>query len=146
MYQFTELPTEGRKNLKFGYSSQPRGGRQLHEGKIRMTVANATFLGNYLEGRLPAWLVGRVTLEYKGKPHTTLCISTFNSEEMRVFIKGVELTHIWALREEANRLEAEHNERWNPQPFDWETAEMLRIQNAIRTVVEKKDDDDELPF
>jgi hypothetical protein len=134
-YRFLEAGSEGRKNLKFGYSSQPRGHRQLHEGKIRLTVENGEFLSNYLEGRLPNFIVSKDTLPYRGVDHTTFCISTFNRDELETFIKAVEITAIWALRQEADRKEQAHKDRWEPQPFAWENH-----------VTVKFDDDDSLPF
>lgn len=129
----------GRRNLKFGYSSQPRGGRLLHEGKIRLTVENGEFLSDYLQGRLPVFIVSKDTLTYKGVPHTTFCISTFSIHELETFMKAVELTAIWSLRQEADRLEKEHRMKWNCTPVGVVTEPRRGVEYTF-------DDDDNLPF
>lgn len=106
--------TEGRRNIRFGYSSSQRGGRTLYEGKIRLTVENGQFLGNYLAGRLPTGIVSKNTLPYRGVNHTTFCISTFNSDELDTFIKAVDITNIWSLRQQADRKEQAYKDRWEP--------------------------------
>ena len=134
---YTFATTEGRRNLRFGYSSSQRGGRTLHEGKIRLTVENGEFLSDYLEGRLPAFIVSKDTLLYKGVPHTTFCISTFTSHELHTFIKAVEVTNIWSLRQQADRLEQAYKDRWEPYALASCDDEPVRV--------EFKDEDD-LPF
>ena len=129
--------TEGRRNLKFGYSSQPRGGRHLYEGKIRLTVENGEFLANYLAGRLPAYIVSKNTMPYKGVDHTTFCISTFDNDELLTFMKAVELTAIWSLRQQADRLERQYENRWEYNLASCNEDEPVRV--------EFKDEDD-LPF
>lgn len=131
--------TEGRRNLKFGYTSSQRGGRTLHEGKIRLTVENGEFLSDYLAGRLPAYTVSKDTLTYKGVPHTTFCISTFNNHELLTFMKAVELTNIWSLRQAADRLEKEHKEKWGITPIGVVTEPRRGVEYTF-------DDDDSLPF
>lgn len=136
---YTFATTEGRRNLRFGYSSSQRGGRTLHEGKIRLTVENGEFLSDYLEGRLPAFIVSKDTLLYKGVPHTTFCISTFTSHELHTFIKAVEVTNIWSLRQQADRLEKEHKEKWGITPIGVVTEPRRGVEYTF-------DDDDSLPF
>ena len=136
---YTFATTEGRRNLRFGYSSSQRGGRTLHEGKIRLTVENGEFLSDYLEGRLPAFIVSKDTLLYKGVPHTTFCISTFTSHELHTFIKAVEITTIWSLRQQADRLEKEHKEKWGITPIGVVTEPRRGVEYTF-------DDDDSLPF
>lgn len=131
--------TEGRRNLKFGYTSSQRGGRTLHEGKIRLTVENGEFLAKYLEGRLPAYTVSKDTLPYKGVDHTTFCISTFNNHELLTFMKAVELTNIWSLRQAADRLEQQHKEKWGITPIGMVTEPRRGVEYTF-------DDDDSLPF
>ena len=134
-YLFAE--SQGRRNLKFGYSSQPRGGRCLYEGKIRLTVENGEFLGEYLQGRLPVFIVSKDTLTYKGVPHTTFCISTFSAYELETFMKAVEVTNIWSLRQQADRKEQEYKNRWEYNLASCNEDEPIRV--------EFKDEDD-LPF
>jgi hypothetical protein len=139
-YRFAETAdSQGRKNLKFGYFSHPRGHRYLHEGKIRMTIANGLFFGNYIEGRLPAMLVSKDTMTYKGVPHTTFCISTFCREELETFMQAVEVTNIWSLRQQADRLEKEHKEKWGITPIGVVTEPRRGVEYTF-------DDDDSLPF
>ena len=134
-YLFAE--SQGRRNLKFGYSSQLRGGRRLYEGKIRLTVENGEFLGEYLQGRLPVFIVSKDTLTYKGAPHTTVCISTFSAYELETFMKAVEVTNIWSLRQQADRKEQEYKNRWEYNLASCNEDEPIRV--------EFKDEDD-LPF
>ena len=130
---------EGRRNLKFGYSSQLRGGRRLYEGKIRLTVENGEFLSNYLAGRLPAYTVSKDTLPYRGVDHTTFCISTFNSDELDTFIKAVQTTEIWSLRQQADKKEREFRDRWEIVPIGVVTEPRRGVEYTF-------DDDDSLPF
>lgn len=138
-YRFLESGSQGRRNLKFGYSSQPRGHRQLHEGKIRLTVENGEFLSNYLEGRLPNFIVSKDTLPYRGVDHTTFCISTFCREELETFMKAVEITTIWSLRQQADRKERDFRDRWEITPIGV-------VAEPRRGVEYTFDDDDSLPF
>jgi hypothetical protein len=140
--------TEGRRNLRFGYSSSQRGGRTLHEGKIRLTVENGLFLGDYLQGRLPVFIVSKDTLTYKGVPHTTFCISTFSIHELETFMKAVQTTEIWSLRQLADKKQQEYNERWEQPQHE------LDFQNAVEYSHYDEDqprrvefmDEDDLPF
>lgn len=113
-----------------------------------MTISNALFFGNYIEGRLPAMLVSKDTMTYKGVPHTTFCISTFCREELIAFQQAVEVTNIWSLRQEADRLEMQFKDKWGvtpigvvniPEPNEWHWDE------DAPTRVEFMDGDD-LPF
>ena len=102
-----------------------------------MTIANGLFFGNYIEGRLPAMLVSKDTMTYKGVPHTTFCISTFCREELETFMQAVEVTNIWSLRQQADRLEQAYKDRWEPYALASCDDEPVRV--------EFKDEDD-LPF
>ena len=123
-YMFSQAPQAGRNNIPFGCRFTPKGIRTLYTYKVRFTISNAMFFGNYLAGRLPNHIVSADTLmDKKGVRHETFTLATFDHGEFLEFQKAVELTEIYSAKQKLQDLERAHERKWEPLTKVWDVQD-----------------------
>jgi uncharacterized protein (DUF1330 family) len=137
-YNFLSVGGSAKQTISFGFKTRTIGPKFLFTCKFRVNDTKAEFIGKYLVGRLPDFLVASDRVQNrKGHWATTFMMVTEDVYQKAVLWEALKYAEAYDLRKQADEAEfLAHN-------FKWELEALKQDKYQVQF---EPDTTDDLPF